>query len=379
MNVSLYSKSYNEIIDRMKGAYNRGEKEEMIELASQAAEIARKILASPGVASSVLEFYRRELKTLAGIVSGNKVRVRNDAAKTENRPEEKAEEPQPEVPEVSLDEAMAKLNEQVGLQGVKERVNAVMSQLRLYKEREKRGLPVPPINYHMVFTGNPGTGKTTVARLIAQMYRALGVVKKGHLVEVFRRDLVAEYEGQTAVKTAKVIESAMGGILFIDEAYDLVRKGGNDPFGMEAVNTLLPLMENKRSEFVVILAGYSDEMSQFLEANPGFHSRFNTIIDFEDYSEEDLLKIFMINCKKSGYNLTQEAGAALMSLLDEVYANRTDHFANGRQMRNILEDMICAQSIRLSEKGRSLDELSNEDLTTMDASDVPTDYKKYIG
>ena len=137
MNVSLYSKSYNEIIDRMKGAYNRGEKEEMIELASQAAEIARKILASPGVASSVLEFYRRELKTLAGIVSGNKVRVRNDAAKTESRPEEKAEEPQPEVPEVSLDEAMAKLNELVGLQGVKERVNAVMSQLRLYKEREK--------------------------------------------------------------------------------------------------------------------------------------------------------------------------------------------------------------------------------------------------
>lgn len=378
MNISLYSKSYNEIINRMVDARSNGNELLVRKLAEQANDIAIRILSIPGVAPTVLDFYRKELVTLRKILNGS-VQGQNSANSTANDSATHEDEKKSVTGKdaVTLEEAMTKLNELIGLEKVKNKVHSVMSQIRLFRERERRGLPIPGINYHMVFSGNPGTGKTTVARLIAQMFCALGVVKKGHLIEAHRSDLVAEYEGQTAVRTKKVIEKAIGGVLFIDEAYDLVRTDSPDPFGVEAVNTLLPLMENKRNEFVVIIAGYTNEMDYFLETNPGFKSRFNTKIEFDDYSESELLKIFLLNCHKNRFRLSDGANQALEEFIHKIYINRGVHFANGRQMRNLFEDMMLRLGERIEKLGKSYSRLGNDEITVFAKEDVPEDYTKY--
>lgn len=269
-------------------------------------------------------------------------------------------------PKESLETLLAQLNALIGLSGVKQEVNSLINMLKMKQLRDARGLKSPNVSKHLVFLGNPGTGKTTVARLLSKIYKQLGVLEKGQLVEVDRSGLVAGYVGQTAIKTQERIDEAMGGVLFIDEAYTLA-KGGND-FGQEAIDTLLKAMEDKRDSFVVVVAGYSGPMEAFLESNPGLKSRFNKNIVFEDYSKDELFAIFRAFCVPYGLNLDRDAEACLMAYLDSLMAHKPDNFANGREMRNLFETMVANQANRLAESPS----ISDEDLCCFQKADLPT-------
>ena len=246
-----------------------------------------------------------------------------------------------------FDELMARLEGLVGLDGVKNDVKNLVNLMKVRKLRQENGLPVPPMSLHMVFMGNPGTGKTTVARLMAGLYAAIGVLSKGQLVEVDRSGLVAGYVGQTALKTQEAVKSALGGVLFIDEAYSLASGGEND-FGREAIETILKAMEDHRDDLIVIVAGYDKPMEKFLSSNPGLESRFNKYFHFLDYKGEELLAIFKSQCESNGYVLTREAEQAAKTLFDALYENRDENFGNGRDVRNCFEDMIVRQSNRVA-------------------------------
>jgi SpoVK/Ycf46/Vps4 family AAA+-type ATPase len=224
---------------------------------------------------------------------------------------------------------------------------------------------VASITYHCVFTGNPGTGKTTVARLLAQIFKALGLLSKGHLVETDRSGLVGGYVGQTALKTSSVVQSAVGGILFVDEAYALANPGEND-YGREAVDTLLKLMEDNRDDLVVIVAGYPELMERFVQSNPGLRSRFARYIDFPDYDPPSLLEILLRQAKESGYQLASDAVAAAERVITAEYESRSQGFGNGRFVRNLFESMLANQANRLA----SFEAPTRDDLMTLTASDV---------
>lgn len=253
----------------------------------------------------------------------------------------------------------------IGLNSVKEEVKTLRNYIIIQQEREKKGLKTTPVSYHCVFTGNPGTGKTTVARIVADVYRSLGVLKKGHLVETDRSGLVADYVGQTATKTNKIIDRALDGVLFIDEAYSLATGGDND-YGKEAIATLLKRMEDNRDRLVVILAGYSDEMKQFIDSNPGLQSRFNRYIHFPDYNADELFQIFEANCKKNDYVMTDEAKTVLKSLLEKAVAEKDKNFGNARFVRNLFEKTLERQANRLSKQ----ENLSKEMLTEITIEDL---------
>lgn len=241
-------------------------------------------------------------------------------------------------------EALEKL---IGLQGVKEEVKKLSNFIKVQQLRKEQGLKCSNISYHCVFTGNPGTGKTTVARIIASIYKELGILKKGHLVETDRSGLVAEYVGQTAVKTNKIIDSALDGVLFIDEAYSLVQGGGND-FGIEAISTLLKRMEDERERLVVVLAGYGDEMQTFIDANPGLQSRFNRYIHFDDYSASELIEIFLLNIKNNDYVITDDARAILRQRIQKAVEEKDRNFGNARFVRNLFEKTLENQASRIA-------------------------------
>ena len=253
----------------------------------------------------------------------------------------------------------------IGLNSVKEEVKTLRNYIIIQQEREKKGLKTTLVSYHCVFTGNPGTGKTTVARIVADVYRSLGVLKKGHLVETDRSGLVADYVGQTATKTNKIIDRALDGVLFIDEAYSLATGGDND-YGKEAIATLLKRMEDNRDRLVVILAGYSDEMKQFIDSNPGLQSRFNRYIHFPDYNADELFQIFEANCKRNDYVMTDEAKTALKSLLEKAVAEKDKNFGNARFVRNLFEKTLERQANRLSKQ----ENLSKEMLTEITIEDL---------
>ena len=246
-----------------------------------------------------------------------------------------------------LDDVLARLDALVGLAPVKEEVRKLVSFIQIQKKREASGLKTAPVSYHCVFTGNPGTGKTTVARIIADVYRETGVVKRGQLVETDRSGLIGEYVGQTAVKTNKIVDAALDGVLFIDEAYSLVQGGQND-YGREAIATLLKRMEDDRDRLVVILAGYTEEMREFIESNPGLRSRFNRYINFPDYSVAELSSIFLSLAAENEYRCDADVRASLNDIMARVALGKDRTFGNARYVRNLFEHAIERQAVRLS-------------------------------
>lgn len=269
------------------------------------------------------------------------------------------------LPPEDLDTLMGKLDALVGLEDVKKDVKSLINLVKVRKLREENGLSLPPMSLHLVFTGNPGTGKTTVARLLSQLYAAIGVLSKGQLVEVDRGGLVAGYVGQTAIKTTEVIQQAIGGILFIDEAYALSSGGEND-FGREAIETILKAMEDHRDDLIIIVAGYSLPMKKFLSSNPGLESRFNKYIHFPDYTGEELLQIFQGLCQKHHYTLNEDAAQEVQTFFSALYEMRDDNFGNGRDVRNYFEHMISQQANRVA----MLEHPSKEDLMTVLPEDI---------
>ena len=267
---------------------------------------------------------------------------------------------------LDLEKLFEKLNSLVGLSKVKEEVNMLIAELRAQKMRGSRGMHIAYTQRNLAFAGSPGTGKTTVARIMADIYRALGVLEKGHLVEVAREDLVAGYVGQTGPKTQEKINEAMGGVLFIDEVYRLAEGGQND-FGQEAVGALLKAIEDYRDKFIVVIAGYERNMEDFMKMNPGLASRFPNYIHFEDYTGSEMFKIFEGMCKKDEYQFGDEVRDFLKNKFDSMYENRGADFGNARDVRNFFERSKKKQNVRVSKIGASI---SDEDLITLTLADV---------
>ncbi len=242
--------------------------------------------------------------------------------------------------------ALKELESLVGLDEVKKLVYEIYAFLTIRKLREEQGLYNSPHMFHMVFKGNPGTGKTTVARILGKLFKDMGILEKGHLIEVERADLVGEYIGHTASKTRDIIKKALGGVLFIDEAYSLVR-GGEKDFGKECIDTLIKSLEDDRKQLIVILAGYNEEMDYFLSCNPGLPSRFPIKLDFPDYPINQLIEIADSMCNEQAYHLSQEARFLIRKLLNKEQEEGTDHFSNARYVRNMIEKAIRQQAIRI--------------------------------
>jgi hypothetical protein len=266
-------------------------------------------------------------------------------------------------PARSVEELMAELDGLIGLANVKAEVRRLTSMLQVQQIRAERGLPVIEISHHLVFTGNPGTGKTTVARLLSQIYRAVGVVAKGHLVETDRSKLVAGYVGQTAMKTLETLEASLGGMLLIDEAYALARGGDND-FGREAIDTLVKFMEDHRDDLAIVAAGYTAEMADFIDTNPGLKSRFTRTISFPDYTDDELVDIFLGLGDRSRYGCSDDALARVRHFISTE--PRARGFGNARFVRNLFETAIAHQAQRLA----PLTDPSDEQLTTLTADDI---------
>ncbi len=265
-----------------------------------------------------------------------------------------------------LDDVLKELDDLVGLFAAKEKVRQTANFAKIQQLRRAQGLPVIPTSYHSVYTGNPGTGKTTVARLMGRIFKALGVLKKGHVIECDRSGLVAEFVGQTAPKTNRVIDSALDGILFIDEAYSLVKD--RKDFGHEAIETLLKRMEDNRDRLIVIVAGYPEEMRRFVDSNPGLHSRFTRFIEFPDYSPLELCQIFGAMCRRHGLALSPDLKERVMHHFHFLHSQRTENFGNARLVRNTFEATITAQATRLA--GLAL--VDTAALGTLEAADLKT-------
>lgn len=261
---------------------------------------------------------------------------------------------------------MAELNSLIGLEEVKKDVDSLVNLVKVRALRKERGLKCPDMSLHLVFSGNPGTGKTTVARIIGKIFNALGLLSKGHLVEVDRSGLVAGYVGQTAIKTQEVVQKALGGVLFIDEAYSLTPENADKDFGQEAIDTILKAMEDHRDDFVVIVAGYASLMPRFIDSNPGLKSRFNKYLFFADYNGQQLYDIFLGRVKSNDYRLDDQAAQAIKEHLEELYEDRDQNFGNARDVRNLFERIVANQANRVA----ALSSPTDEDILTITTADL---------
>jgi len=325
------------------------------------------------IESNMADFSEIEIpkfEDIAPALSGDGSAHKKTAEVTKNNSDKavtEAVESEEKEPEPTYEELMEELDNLVGLETVKEDIKTMINFLRICKLRQERGLKTPELSHHMVFSGNPGTGKTTIARLLSKIYKAIGLLEKGQLVEVDRAGLIAGYQGQTAIKTAEVVQSAIGGVLFIDEAYSLVQ-GDNDSYGKECIATVLKAMEDNRDQLVVIVAGYDDLMHKFIESNPGLKSRFNKYIHFPDYTGEEMEKIFLLQCKSNGYQIEEAGQKLIRDVFDRMYEMRDENFGNGRTVRNTFEKIINCQATRLAAaKG---DGLTNDELMKLTVADV---------
>lgn len=258
----------------------------------------------------------------------------------------------------SLTDLLEEVNNLIGLKNVKSKVNDLIIYQKIQKMREKEGLNAVKSTLHLSFTGNPGTGKTTVARIIGRIYKQLGLLSKGHFIEVSRTDLIAGYQGQTALKVKNVIEKAKGGVLFIDEAYSITENEQSDSYGRECITELTKALEDYRNDLVVIVVGYSEPMKNFFSSNPGLKSRFNTFIEFEDYNTKELLEILISMCKNNDYDLTEKAKVKLNDFFETELQNKKENFSNGRMVRNIYDDLVMNHARRIV----SIKNITKEDL-----------------
>lgn len=273
--------------------------------------------------------------------------------------------PQREAPPPEkIEDLVAELEGYIGLENVKKEVKSLINMVKVHKMRAENGLPTADLSLHMVFSGNPGTGKTTVGRIMARIYHSLGILSKGQLVEVDRSGLVAGYVGQTALKTKKVIEKALGGVLFIDEAYALNGRSEND-FGQEAIDTVLKAMEDHREDLVVIVAGYTELMEEFIHSNPGLESRFNRFLEFGDYTLDEMMAIFRMRCEKGRYTLAEDAEEAVRTYITEENVH-PETFGNARGVRNLYEKILVQQANRLA----AAESVTKEELMLLTKEDI---------
>ena len=307
-----------------------------------------------------LELLKLQLGEQKHKVSGTK--ITNKAKKNSTNSQNQIEENNLD----NIEDILRELNSLIGLKQLKCEINNLISFLKIQQKRQGLGLSKVPITLHLVFCGSPGTGKTTVARLIGQIYKELGILQKGHCIETDRSGLVAQYIGHTARQTDQLIESALDGVLFIDEAYTLKPENAGKDFGQEAIDTLLKRMEDYRDRLVVIVAGYPNEMSRFIESNPGLQSRFTRYFTFEDYQPDELLAIFQKICDSNHYQLDTVAKKALLSKFIELYDRRDKNFGNGRLVRNLFEKTIERQATRLAK----LSQLNRKNIVTIMAEDI---------
>jgi stage V sporulation protein K len=309
------------------------------------------------------------IKELAGNIDPNSVPEALNASKKQSPKEPLGGEVSLSDMDARVAEIISELTEMIGLDAVKHEVISLANFIKIRRIREARGFKQAPISLHLVFSGSPGTGKTTMARLVARLYKELGILSKGHLVETDRSGLVVGYIGQTAPKTKAVVESALGGVLFIDEAYSLTKQDGHLDFGAEAIETLLKLMEDNRDRLVVIVAGYTDRMSDFIASNPGLQSRFSKQIRFQDYTGEQMLEIFKREAKAQDLALKPQAEQALQRYFKTVEGD--EGFGNGRGVRNVLEAAIVRHANRVAAIRRPSDgDLTDSDLTILIEADV---------
>ncbi len=270
----------------------------------------------------------------------------------------------------TLEALLSELDELVGLKKVKEQVNDLIAYQTVQKLRSDRGLHSAKNTLHLAFTGNPGTGKTTVARIVGRVYKKIGLLSKGHFMEVSRTDLIAGYQGQTALKVKKVIEEAKGGVLFIDEAYSITENDHSDSYGRECLTELTKALEDYREDLVVIVAGYTEPMNLFFESNPGLRSRFNTFIEFDDYSPQELINILEMICKKNDYVISAKLKEKLLIYFERLVNEKNENFANGRMVRNIYDNLVMAQAKRVIKQNTYTD----DDLTVL--KDIDFDNEK---
>ena len=307
--------------------------------------------------------YKPEVKKLVRVTESNLIGLYGYAAiqKICNQPEETEEDTR------TLDELLDELNALVGLEKVKNKVHDLIVYQKVQKMRREKNLHSTKNTLHLAFTGNPGTGKTTVARIVGRIYKRIGLLSKGHFVEVSRTDLIAGYQGQTALKVKKVIEKAKGGVLFIDEAYSITENEHSDSYGRECLTELTKALEDYREDLVVIVAGYTEPMKRFFESNPGLKSRSNTFIEFDDYSPTELDKILVSMCKNNDYTLDEEAAQKIHLYFEEQTTSKDENFANGRLVRNLYDDLVMNHArrvIKVSDPGvEELSTIKAEDFT----------------